>query len=215
MEKFKVIIADDHRLVRDGMKSLLKSDEQIEIIAEAENGIELLELLKTHTAEVILLDVSMPKMGGIEAAEKITKEYPETGIVFLSMHEEPEYVLKCVQVGASAYLLKNVEKEELIAAIKKVAYGEKYFNQNITLLLAKGLTEMREMEKDKIEITGREKEVLECVANGLSTKQIADKLFISSRTVETHRLNLLKKFNAQNTAEMIKTAIEHKLISIG
>jgi two-component system response regulator NreC len=195
------------------MISLLKPATEIEIIGEAEDGLELLEILKTKQPDVILLDVSMPRLNGIDAALKIKDLYPEINIVFLSMHEEPEYVLKCVKNGASAYLMKNVEKEELVLAIKKVAKGKKYFSPNIAMLLAQGLTEMREHERDKIDITPREKEVLELVAKGLSTKLIADKLFLSNRTVDTHRLNLLKKFNAQNTAELIMKAIEHHLIS--
>lgn len=214
MESIKLIIADDHRLVRDGMKSLLQTETDIEIIAEAENGVELLQILQTQHPDAILLDVTMPKKNGIEAALEIKKMYPDVGIVFLSMHEEPEYVLKCVQAGANSYLMKNVEKAELLIAIRKAAYGEKYFNQNISILLAQGLTEMREHERDKVDLTPRELDVLRCVADGLSTKQIADKLFISTRTVETHRLNLLKKFEAQNTAELIKIAITQKLVDI-
>lgn len=213
MAPIKLIIADDHRLVRDGMKSLLKPETDIQIIGEAEDGVDLLRLLESTEPDVVLLDVTMPKMNGLEAVLHIKEKFPEVSVVFLSMHEEPEYVLKCVKNGASAYLLKNVEKEELLLAIKKAATGEKYFSPNITMLLAQGLTELREQEKDKIEITTREKEVLQCVADGLSTKQIADKLFIGTRTVETHRLNLLKKFSAQNTAELIKIALERNFIS--
>jgi len=215
MQKIKLIIVDDHRLIRDGMKSLLQSEDDLEIIGEAENGLELLEMLSKANPDVVLLDVTMPKLNGIEAALKINERYRGVNVVFLSMHEEPEYILKCVQTGAQSYLMKNVEKEELLLAIRKAAKGEKYFNPNIAALLAQGLTEMRQQFDAKVELTPRELEVLQSVAEGSTTKQIADKLFISTRTVETHRMNLLKKFEAQNTAEMIHWALEQKIIRIG
>ena len=155
MEKIKIIIADDHRLVRDGLLSLLKSETDFEIIAHAENGLELLETIAISMPDVILLDVTMPKMNGIEAALIIKEKYKTISIVFLSMHEEPEYILKCVQAGAYSYLMKNVEKEELVIAIKKAAAGQKYFSPHITALLAQGLTEMRDQGKDKVDLTPR------------------------------------------------------------
>lgn len=214
MRKIKIIIADDHKLVREGMKSLLTNELDIEVIAEAENGTELVALVEKLEPDVVLLDVTMPKMNGIEAAAIIKEKFSDVGMVFLSMHEEPEYVLKCIQVGAHSYLMKNVEKNDLLAAIRKANMGEKFFNAQTSILMAQGLMDMREQEKEKVDITTREMEVLQAVAEGLSTKQIADKLFISTRTVETHRLNLLKKFDAQNTAELIKIAISQKLVTV-
>lgn len=211
--KIKVLIADDHSLVRNGLKSLFNDDETIEVAFEAENGIEVLELLGKNEIDVVLLDISMPKMNGMETAEKIKSLYPAIGIIFLTMHEEPEYVIKCVKIGANSYLPKNVEKEELTIAISKAYKGERYFNTNISLLMAEGLHILRENEEDKVELTHREQDVLNCVADGLSTKQIAEKLFISPRTVETHRLNLLRKFNAQNSTELIKMALNKKIIT--
>jgi DNA-binding NarL/FixJ family response regulator len=210
----KILLADDHSLVRNGLKSLLGSETGIEVVAEAENGLEVLSYLERNEVDVILLDITMPKMNGMEAAEIIRKNYPGIGIIFLSMHEEPEYVIKCVKIGANSYLPKNVEKEELILAINKAYKGERYFNTNISLLMAEGLNIMREKENEKIDLTPREIDVLKCVADGLSTKQIADKLCISVRTVETHRLNLLKKFDVQNSTELIKEAISRKIIEI-
>ncbi|MFN0049832.1 MAG: response regulator [Cytophagales bacterium] len=213
METIKLIIADDHRLVRDGLKSLLNSEADIEIVAEVENGLELLEILPSTPAQVVLLDVTMPKMNGIQTAIEIKKQNFDINIVFLSMHEEPEYLLNCVQAGAYSYLFKNVEKDELLVAIRNAALGKKYFSPIVSALLAQALVELKDNEKEKIDLTPRELEVLQYVADGLSTKQLADKLFISVRTVETHRMNLLKKFEAQNTAELIKSAIERKLLN--
>lgn len=214
MGKIKLIIADDHRLIRDGMKSLLATETDIEVIAEAENGLELLQVLENLDPDVVLIDVTMPKLNGIEAAAIIKEKFKSVNVVFLSMHEEPEYIFKCVQTGACSYLMKNVDKDELLTAIRKAAKGIKYFNAHVTALLAQGITEMRDQAKEKIELTPRELEVMQAVSEGLSTKQIADKLFISTRTVETHRMNLLKKFDAQNTAELIRLALDRKLISI-
>ncbi len=212
--KIKIILADDHSIVRDGIKSLLKTEISLEIIAEAENGEDLLELLKTTEADVIIMDISMPVLNGIEATSRISEEFPEIGVIILSMHEEPEYILKCVEAGASSYLLKNTEKSELVEAINQVSKGKNYFNSNITNLLTAGLTLQKKLKKEQIEITDREKEILIRVADGKSTKVIADELFISTRTVETHRLNLLKKFKANNAADLIKYALKKKIISI-
>lgn len=213
-DTIKIIIADDHSIIRDGIKSLLKTESNFEIIGEAQDGEEVLELIANTEVDVIIMDISMPKFNGIEATSKIIENYPEIGVIILSMHEEPEYVIKSVEAGANAYLLKNTEKAELIEAINQVAKGKNYFNSNITNLLTVGLTQQKKSKKEEIEITEREKDVLIRVADGKSTKTIADELFISTRTVETHRLKLLKKFNANNTPDLIKYAIRKKIIDI-
>jgi DNA-binding NarL/FixJ family response regulator len=214
MEQIKIIIADDHRLVRDGIKSLLKNEKEMIFVADAENGKEAIEKIKEFEPHVILMDITMPILDGIEASKIISKEYPQVGVIILSMHEEPEYVIKSVQSGICSYLLKNAEKNELITAIRKAALGQKYFNATISELMAVGILEKRKQENEEVDLTSREKEVLHYVAQGLSTKQIAEKLFIGTRTVETHRLNLLKKFEAQNSTELIKLAVERKIITI-
>lgn len=210
MNKIKIILVDDHTLVRNGLKSLLIND--FEIIGECDNGLELLEMLTVVSPDVIIMDLSMPKMGGIEALQHIVKKYPDIGVIILSMHDEPEYLVQAIQYGASSYLLKNVEKDELIVAVKKVANGEKYLNSNSALLLSKGLIDLKKQKKEEIKITEREKEVLACIVNGLSNKQIANNLFLSVRTIETHRNNLLKKFESHNTAELIKKVNDRKII---
>lgn len=212
MEQIRIIIADDHRLVRDGIKSLLKNESEMIFVADAENGQEAIALIETYKPHVILMDITMPVMDGIEASKIISKEYPLVGVIILSMHEEPEYILKAVQSDICSYLLKNAEKEELITAIRKAAVGQKYFNAKISELMAVGILEKRKQENEEVDLTAREKEVLHFVSQGLSTKQIAEKLFIGTRTVETHRLNLLKKFEAQNATELIRLAVERKII---
>ncbi|MDX2194811.1 MAG: response regulator transcription factor [Cytophagales bacterium] len=212
MNDIHIIITDDHRLVRDGIKSLLQNEPGIKVIAEAENGEELMHLLTTITPDILLIDLTMPKLNGIQATEKIKALYPHIGIIILSMHEEPEYVIKCIEAGADSYLLKNVEKSEIIKAINKVMTGEKFFNADVSLIMAKGLTLKKNEDKEQIDITEKEMDVLKDVALGLSTKQIADKQNISTRTVETHRMHLLRKFSAQNATEMIRIAMGKKIL---
>ncbi|MEY3418085.1 MAG: hypothetical protein RL711_1646 [Bacteroidota bacterium] len=212
MGKITVIIADDHRLIRHGIKMLLADHDEVELIAEAEDGEELISMVQTHQPDVILLDGSMPRMDGLTAMEKILAEFPETGIVMLSMHEDPVFVQQCIEAGALSYLLKNVGRDELINTIKKVAWGEKTFGPVVNEMLIKGQMEARKQKSETIKITRREKEVMDCLAKGMTTKQMADCLFLSSRTVESHRLRLLKKFNAQNATELIRIATEKKML---
>jgi two-component system response regulator NreC len=214
MSKISVIIADDHRLIREGIKLLLKENNEIELVAETEDGFELLEKVRELEPDVVLLDVSMPRMDGITAITKILDEYPDTGIIMLSMHEEPEFVRKCAEAGALSYLLKNVSRVELIQTIKKVAVGERTFNPVMSELLLRGLDAERKIKRETIKISKRELEVIECLAKGMSTKQMAVKLFLSVRTIESHRLRLLRKFDAQNATELVRTAIEKKMVTI-
>lgn len=212
MNKIKIILADDHSLIREGFKALLGQNKDFEIIGEAEDGKELIDQVGKLDPDVLLVDITMPGLNGLEAVEKIHAINPSVKFIILSMHEEREYVLKAIRVGASGYLLKNVERKELEKAIKTVYEGGKYFSAFVVNILAESVAKP-EVEEFS-DITPREKEVLELVARGYSTKQIADQLSISNRTVETHRVNMLKKFKASNSAELIKKAIELNLIKL-
>lgn len=214
MGKISVIIADDHRLIRNGIKMLFENNDEIEIVAEAEDGEELIQLVDQLQPDIILLDLSMPKVDGLTSMGIILKKFPQTGVIVLSMHENPEFIQKCVDAGALSYLLKNVGREELINTIKSVAFGRKTFNPIVNEMLVKGQLEARKLKSESIKITRREKEVLECLVKGMSTKQMADVLFLSSRTIESHRLRLLKKFNAQNSTDLIRMSIEKKIIKL-
>jgi DNA-binding NarL/FixJ family response regulator len=211
MEKIKIILADDHPLIREGFKSLLGKSERFEIVAEAENGQQLIDLVKTTQPDVVLTDIGMPLINGLAAIEKIHKENENIKLVILTMHEERAYIMNALKVGAQGYLLKSIEHAELEKAIITIHEGGKYFSAAVQNILADSLT--RPESNDMGEITPREKEVLELVAKGNSTKQIADMLGISIRTVETHRVNMLKKLKVNNTAELIKKTIELKLIN--
>ncbi len=210
MNKIRLLLADDHPLIRAGFKSLLGKSERFEIVGEAENGKELIEMGNALIPDIILSDINMPVISGLEALEQLSKQQPSVKFIMLSMHEEREYILNALKIGASGYLLKNIERFDLERAIISVYEGGKYFSPAITNILAEsfGKPEVNE----SYDITPREKEVLELVANGNSTKLIADQLGISIRTVESHRINMLKKMKASNTAELIKKAIEMKIL---
>lgn len=212
MEKIKIVLADDHSLIREGFKSLLGKNPEFEIVGEAEDGKQLVKLISVETPDVILVDISMPGMNGLEAMEELKKGNPYLKFIILSMHEEREYVLKAVKSGANGYLLKNIERGELEKAIKTVCEGGKYFSAFVINILAESYSKGDPAEQ--AEITPREKEVLNLVAGGFSTKQIADQLDISIRTVESHRINMLKKFKVNNTAELIMKAIELQIIKV-
>jgi len=218
MKKITLILADDHRLVRDGIKSLLNGATDITVLAEAENGVQAAELAEQHKPAVMLLDISMPHMNGLEAIKAIKSRSPETKVVMLSMHEEPEYIIKSLKSGASGYLLKSVERDELLKAIRTIAEGRVYYQSDVAQTVmqsfsSESLKETSPKAENMPILTEREKEVLHCVAEGLSTKQIAKKLFISPRTVEVHRSNIIKKLGAQNAAELVRLAIQYGLIA--
>lgn len=204
-------MADDHPLIRAGFKSMLGKNDRFEIIGEAENGKELIELAGTLLPDIILADIGMPVMNGLDALEQLTKENPAIKFIMLTMHEEREYIVHALKIGASGYLLKNIERFELERAILAVIEGGKYFSPIVTNILAE--TVAKQEANDLGDVTPREKEVLELVAKGNSTKQVADILGISVRTVESHRINMLKKMKVSNTAELIKKAFEMRILT--
>jgi DNA-binding NarL/FixJ family response regulator len=211
--KIRIILADDHKLVREGFKSLLKKNKDFEVAGEAENGKTLLSLIENLIADVLLVDISMPEMNGIETIAQIKKLNPNLKFIMLTMHEEAEYIVKSIQAGANGYLLKNVEPEEMENAIRTVYAGGKYFNSTISNIMIENISKFADAGKEEIsELTAREKEILQYVADGLSTKLIADKLSISTRTVETHRVHIMKKLQVSNGAEMVKKGLEQKMI---
>jgi DNA-binding NarL/FixJ family response regulator len=211
MTKIRLVLADDHPLIREGFKFLLGSNENFDIVGEASDGNELLSLVPKVTPDVILVDITMPGVNGLEAMQKLKSEFSYVKFIVLTMHEEREYVLNAIKNGASGFVLKNIEKVELENAIKTVYEGGKYFSPFVIDILADSMGRQDTMEHS--EITPREKEVLQLVASGFSTKQIADQLGISIRTVESHRINMLKKMKVSNSAELIKKAIELHLLN--
>jgi two-component system response regulator NreC len=212
MAKIRIVLADDHALIREGFKKLLIERENpfVELVGEAENGKELLEIVAKTQPDLVLTDIKMPLLSGLDALKEIKEKNPEIKVVILTMHEESEYIKRAISSGADGYLSKNIEQQELERAIKTVFNGAKYFSASVNAILLTQLSEQHVIEQT--DISPRENEVLQLVAQGLSTKQIAAQLDISNRTVETHRINLLKKLKANNTAELIKKSAQLKMI---
>lgn len=214
MQKISIVIADDHTLIRDGIKALLQSVDEFEVVGEATDGEELIQFIDTLDPEIVVLDITMPKKTGIEVISEVKKYNNRVKFIVLSMHDNPEYVLKSVQAGALSYLLKNTDHEEIVKAVKTVSAGQKYFSPDIYNIILNGLANPELAKANQVAdiLTKRELEVLKEVSMGLSTKLIADKLHISIRTVETHRINLMKKMEVHNSAELIKKAMDLNLI---
>lgn len=211
MNKVRIVLADDHPLIRAGFRTLLGKSETVEIIGEAADGKELIEMIQQIQPDIILMDISMPIINGLDAISQIAGKYPSVKFIILTMHEEREYILQALKAGVSGYLLKNVDRLELETAIDTINRGGKYFSPVVTTVLADAA--IKPDVTDTTELTPREREVLVLVSKGNSTKQIADVLKISIRTVESHRINMLKKMKVNNTAELIKKATELKILT--
>lgn len=199
-----VLLADDHQLFRKGVHKLLSRHQDINIVAEAKDGKELLDQLNTHHPDVAIIDLSMPELSGMQALDVIKNEFPNQNFIVLSMHAEKEYIIKSIQSGARAYLLKNAEEEELLKAVRTAANGNDYYSDFVNEVMAAFPDKTHTLPT----LTERELQIINLVANGMSTKMIADQLDISSRTVETHRVNIMKKLDAHNTAQLIKRGIK-------
>lgn len=213
MEKIRIIIADDHQLFRNGLKILLNAFPEFEVAGEASNGEEFLRLLKNITADIALMDINMPEMDGIEATRKGLKMCPSLSIIALSMYGEDEYYYKMIDAGAKGFLLKDSDISEVKEAILTVKKGGSYFSQELLYNVIQKI-KYREHESKSANLSKREKEILFKICEGLSNQEIAENLFISKRTVDKHRANLLGKTNSKNTASLILFAIKNKLIEI-
>jgi DNA-binding NarL/FixJ family response regulator len=213
MEKIKIIITDDHQLFRNGLKILLNAFQEFEVAGEASNGEEFLRLLKNTPADVVLMDINMPEMDGIEATRKGLKINPEIDFIALSMYGEEEYYYKMVDAGAKGFLLKDSDISEVKEAIMTIRRGGSYFSQELLYHVIQKIKH-RENESKSANLSKREKEILVKICEGLSNQEIAETLFISKRTVDKHRANLLGKTNSKNTASLILYAIRNKLIEI-
>jgi DNA-binding NarL/FixJ family response regulator len=213
MEKIRIIIADDHQLFRNGLKILLNAFPEFEVVAEASNGEEFLKILNNIKADVALMDINMPEMDGIEATRKGLKLCPEIDIIALSMYGEEEYYYKMVDAGAKGFLVKDSDISEVKDAILTVRKGGSYFSQDLLYHVIQKIKH-RENESKSANLSKRETEILFKICEGLSNQEIAENLFISKRTVDKHRANLLGKTNSKNTASLILFAIRNKLIEI-
>ncbi|HAX94394.1 MAG TPA: DNA-binding response regulator [Bacteroidales bacterium] len=213
MEKIRIIITDDHQLFRNGLKILLNAFPEFEVTGEASNGEEFLKLIREMCADVALMDINMPEMDGIEATRKALKICPELNIIALSMYGEEEYYYKMVDAGAKGFVLKDSDISEVKEAILTVNKGGSFFSQELLYHVIQKIKH-RENESKSANLSKREKEILLKICEGLSNQEIAENLFISKRTVDKHRANLLGKTGSKNTASLILFAIRHKLIEI-
>ncbi len=213
MDKIRIIIADDHQLFRNGLKILLNGFPDFEVAGEASNGIEFLNILRNTKTDIALMDINMPEMDGIDATKQGLKLYPALNIIALSMYGEEEYYYKMVDAGAKGFILKDSSISEVREAILTVNKGGSYFSQELLYHVIQKIKH-RENESKSANLSKREKEVLLKICEGLSNQEIAEVLFISKRTVDKHRANLLGKTNSKNTASLILFAIRNKLIEI-
>lgn len=217
--KTSVIIADDHTIVRDGIKALLSEQEDIVIIGEASNGSELFRLLSLTTADIILLDISMPDLSGIEICERLRTDYPQIKVLILSMYTTEEYIFNAIKAGAHGYLPKNISQPELLEAIRSISQGREYFNETISNIILKSYinkAKNAETENDIREhsLSKRELEVLRLFAEGFSNSEIGTRLFISPRTVESHKNHIMQKINLKSPVDLIKFAIKNHIVEI-
>ncbi|AZQ62618.1 response regulator transcription factor [Flammeovirga pectinis] len=214
MDQISVVLTDDHVVVRNGIKLLLENSHEINVIGEGANGQEALDLCKALKPDVLVIDIRMPIMNGIEATSKINEYSTTTKVLILSMHDDAEYILDAAEKGASGYLLKDSSSDEFLKAIKTVKEGKKYFSGDISKVLVEGYLNMKQTgatpvaptlnhNEEKIDLTKREKEILQYVAHGKSSKDIASILNKSVRTVETHRFNIMKKMGVKSAVELI------------
>jgi len=215
-DDYRIVVADDHNIFRQGMKRLINEVPGLQVVGEASDGFELLSLLEKVETDLVLLDISMPGHRGIEAAREITKRYPRTAILFLTMHKTKEYLHHAISAGARGYLLKEDSDLELITAIETIRKGDVY----VTRLLASEVSEdLLELSKGNIRslvepLSTREKEIVKLIAEGKSNKDIADIFAISIRTVESHRANIMKKLDLNNTAELVRYAFQNGLTEL-
>ena len=213
-----IILTDDHQIVRDGIKAMLSDVAGIQIIAQAESGKQLFELLKTTKADVVVLDIELPDMSGIDICRQLVASYPNTRVLILSMYTDEEFIFKAISEGAKGYLPKNTSREELVEAIRTVADNREYFSPVISAIMLKSYIQKAKSKntdaRDLTELSKREIEILRMLAEGYPNTEIAEKLFISIRTVESHKSHIMQKLMIHTNVELVKFAIRNKLIEI-
>jgi DNA-binding NarL/FixJ family response regulator len=215
-EKTRVLIAEDQKILREGLRALLNTSEEYEVVAEAEDGLEAIRAVAKHTPDLLLLDLSMPKMGGIAAIKEIKAQYPETKIMALTIHKSDDYILAAYEAGADGYCLKDASHEELLRSMKNVLLRKPYFSPDIAEKVLEGYLEGRKALKSRSSwdtLTQREKEVLKLIGEGYKSKEIADYLCISWKTVEKHRANIMDKLDLHTASALTAYAIKKGLVA--
>lgn len=208
-----VLVADDHFIVREGLRRLIEGEDDIRLSGEAADGRELLEQVETHRPDVVILDIGMPELTGLETLEQIGSKYPDVKTILLSVHAEPPIVQNAISLGVDGYLLKSARPDEILAAIRAVTRGGSYFSPPIAREIVAQIREPRsDSEKPFTTLSGREREVLHLIADGLSAKEIGVRLSISSKTVEAHRTSLMRKVGVRKATELVRYAVRHGLV---
>lgn len=217
MKKVKVILVDDHQMFRDGVKSILHDEETIEVIGEVGSGEKLYEMLKTVKPDLVITDISMPDISGIDITRHLAGNYPDIKVLILSMHKNVEFITNSLAAGANGYLPKDTSMKELLEAIEVISRGGNYFNRDISDTLLSSIikkSKSQSTEAKAVSITAREREIINLVVEGLTNKEIAERLFISIRTVDSHKNNLMQKLNLKSTVELVKYAIRNNLAEL-
>jgi two-component system response regulator NreC len=212
----RILLADDHGIVRQGLRSVLARDQNFEIVAEAADGREAVMLAESLVPQVVIMDIAMPELSGIEATALIIKNHPDTRVIILSMHSDETYLLRALNAGAKGYLLKDSADVDLVRAVHSVCRGKPFFSPEIAQVLLEDY--VRSLQQKQLQdsyelLTDREKEVLQLLAHGKSNKEVAAALDLSTNTVESHRTSLMKKLNLHNTAEIVLYAVRKKIVS--
>jgi DNA-binding NarL/FixJ family response regulator len=216
MPPIRILLADDHAIVRDGLRSLLERQPDMTIVGEAEDGRETVRLAEEHSPDIVIMDIAMPNMNGIEATRRIVAANPSAGVVILSMHQDESYVLRSLKAGARGYLLKDSIRGDVIEAIRSVAHGRSFLTKKVSKLLQEDY--VRQMERMGVEdsydlLTAREREILQLVAEGRTNKEVANELNIGVTTVETHRTHILQKLGLHSVPELILYAVRKGIIA--
>lgn len=213
MPPIRILIADDHTLVRESLVGLLQADGDVQVVAQAADGIETLEKAALTRPDVVVCDLSMPRLGGIEVVRRLREALPNTHVLVLTMHQEDEYVLQAVRAGASGYLVKDSAGSELLAAVRNLHAGRAHFGSQAARALAQQLQHPERMLDDPYgRLTAREREVFHLIAEGMTTKEVARKLDISAKTAENHRARVIEKVGVRNTAELVRYALRKGLL---
>ncbi len=208
-KQIKIMIADDHRVLLDGLVMMLDGIDHIEVVTTASNGEEVLLKMPSHMVDVLLMDIQMPILDGYETAKIVSAKYPSTKILILSMHSERVYIERMYSAGISGYLLKSAGKEEIIEAIEKVYSGEQYFSTEVTTAMLNKKSS-QQTTITSLELTRREREILGLISSGMTNPEVAEKLHLSIDTIKTHRKNMMRKLDVNNTAALVKYALEHQ-----
>lgn len=217
MKKIKILIADDHAILLDGLKAVIHTDEQLEIVGDAEDGETVVDLVNTLKPDVVILDINMPKLNGIEAARKIRKENREVKILILTMYDNEGFITDAISAGVNGFIFKMCDMEEFLRAVHTVAEGNDYFHEKVSKVVFSNYVKNAKKnnyneESGKISLTKREREILKFIISGYTSHEIAEKLYISYFTVGEHRKNIMKKLEVKNTAELVSVAVKENLI---